>query len=344
MPSFIESAMKPVTHRINTRSGSVIIGVLAILVLASFMIFRFVEEAVQELQYRGQIQEDPEIRAVAFSTMEVVLAVLHEFRTVDGKLVAPTQGWGNPLDYAEFEPPDGYELEVEFIDETGKISLSRLNEENLPILFEEMGIDFSEGARLTDTLLDWMDEDDLARLNGAEIDQYDLYEPPYRAANRKIRSWEELRLIEGFNELFFEEDGSPNFYHQQFTGSVSLHHNRRTNINTASALTLEWIARMEGFDGENLREYLAGDDGIPQTEDDLLFFTADNAYYQPSENAQEGLGSLEAGILTIRIWCRRGVTEMMIEAMVSTEETNMGENTQGFPFNVISVRENLKIG
>lgn len=331
-------------RRADPRRGSVIIGVLAMLVLASFMIFRFVEEAVQELHYRGQIQEDPEMRAVAFSTMEVVLAVLHEFRTVDGKLVAPVQGWGDPLAYAEFQQPEGYELEVEFEDETGKIAISRLNEQNLPLLFEEMGIDFTEGARLTDTFLDWMDGDDLTRLNGAEVDQYDLYDPPYRAANRTIKSWEELRLIEGFNELFFEEDGSPNAYHRQFTGAISLHHDLKTNMNTADPLTVAWISRMEGFDPENMMEYLAGDDAIRGTADDRIFFNADNAYYRPAENANEGLGSLESRMLNIRIWCRRGVTEMLIEALVDTAETNTGENTQGFPFTVISVRENLKIG
>lgn len=334
MPSFTDN------RRLR---GSVIIGVLAILVLATFMIFRFVEEAVRELQYRGQIQEDPEIRAVAFSALEVVLAVLHEFRTVDGKLVAPAQGWADPLTYAEWEPPDGFEIEVEFRDETGKIALDRLDEERLPLLFEEMGIDFTEGARLTDTFLDWMDEDDLTRLNGAELDQYELYEPPYRAPNRPIRSWEELRLIEGFNEIFFNEDGTPNAWHEQFTRAVSLHHNARTNINTAGPLVLQWISRVEGFDPELLYEYRIGDDAVPGTEDDRLFFSADNAYYQPAQGQSEGLGSLEAGMLNIKIWCRRGVTELLLDALIETAETNLGDNNQGFPFTVLSVRENLKL-
>ncbi len=320
--------------------GSVLVAVLAILFLATAMIFRFVDEAVQELHYRGQVQEDPELEQTAYSAFESVLAVLHEFKTIDGKIVAPAQGWSDPLDYAGIDLPEGYSVDVWFIDETGKLSINELNEDRLPLFFEELGLDFSQSNALTDTLLDWIDADDLARLNGAEADVYQRYEPAYRAANRRIQTWDEFRLIEGFRELFFDETGAPNAYFERWTASVSLYHDKPVNINTANGLVLSFVSRIEGFDPRLVEDHLAGDDGIPGTADDNILFNADNGYYKPPEDERIRLGGMEASILNIKLWCRRGASEILIDALVDLS----GNAGEGLPFRIVSLSENQRIG
>ncbi|HUT41776.1 MAG TPA: type II secretion system minor pseudopilin GspK [Gammaproteobacteria bacterium] len=54
---------------------------------------------------------------------------------------------------------------------------------------------------LATTLLDWIDADINATFpGGAEDDTYLLADPPYRAANRRLVSISELRLVQGFTD------------------------------------------------------------------------------------------------------------------------------------------------
>lgn len=325
----------------NRQKGSILIAVLAIIFLSTVMLYQFVEEAVQELQYRGQQDEDPDLRATAYSALEMSLGVLHEFRTLDGKLVAPAQGWGRPLEYANWSPPSGYEVEVTIHDESAKIPLSLLDEELLPLFFEEMELDFRDSERLTEMLLDWQDEDDLPRLNGAEVDTYSQYDPPYRPSNQELRNWEELARIEGFKSLFFLESGQPNELYTQFTSSLSLLHRGKANLNTANALVLEFIGRIEGFDPDPLDDYLRGRDNIRGTEDDKILFREENYYYSPPENNTPSLAQTEASLLRLEILCRRGEAELFLSALVSTQGGTSGEGK--IPFTIQRLSENLKI-
>ena len=52
---------------------------------------------------------------------------------------------------------------------------------------------------LTDTLLDWMDADGETGAGGAEDIYYLTLQPPYRAANQRLQSVDELRLVRGFD-------------------------------------------------------------------------------------------------------------------------------------------------
>jgi general secretion pathway protein K len=57
---------------------------------------------------------------------------------------------------------------------------------------------------LADSLLDWIDEDDSRRPEGAEEDEYLSREVPYLTANHFLASTSELRTIKGFNPLVVE--------------------------------------------------------------------------------------------------------------------------------------------
>jgi len=323
--------------------GSILIAVLAITFLSTVMLFQFVEEAVQELQYRGQIQNDPDMEAVAYSALEVTLGVLHEFRTIDEKLVAPGQGWGNPLQYAQWEPPEGYSVQVAFDDESSKIALSSLDENKLSLLFELMGFDFRDSEMLTDTLLDWQDEDDKPRINGAEIDTYTRYEPPYRPPNRQIQSWDELKKVDGFRELFFDETMTPNSNFERFTSNVSLLHDQKINLNHARPLTMEYVARLENFDPRALQDYLDGRNRISQSGDNPILFDYNSGYYSPPEEEGVSVATITASLLRIRVWCRRGDAELLIDTLIHTSESDTSSEDRHIPFTIHSQSKNLKI-
>ena len=49
----------------------------------------------------------------------------------EGKLYAPEQGWADPLSYAGVEVPNGWEVQIQLQDESGKLPLNTMNEATL---------------------------------------------------------------------------------------------------------------------------------------------------------------------------------------------------------------------
>lgn len=99
---------------------------------------------------------------------------------------------------------------VRLLDEGGKININRANEETLRLIFTNLGIEEPRRTILVDSLIDWRDEDNLHRVNGAEDDYYLSLSPPYTAKNGPLDTVEELLWVRGMTaELFYglEENG-----------------------------------------------------------------------------------------------------------------------------------------
>ena len=92
----------------KAQRGSVLVAVLAIIALLSFMVVRFMDQAMEDLRYRALYNQPAEVRAFGYSMLEVTLATIREVALVDeGKLYAPEQGWGDPIEYAGISIPSG---------------------------------------------------------------------------------------------------------------------------------------------------------------------------------------------------------------------------------------------
>ncbi len=68
-------------------------------------------------------------------------------------------------------------------DENRKINLNGISDENKGILveyFTQMGIDIFDADIIVDSILDWIDPDDLNHLNGAEDNYYGSLPEPYK--------------------------------------------------------------------------------------------------------------------------------------------------------------------
>src|SRR5215467_1921918 len=96
---------------------------------------------------------------------------------------------------------------VRLIDEGGKININRADENLLRRVFTNLGVEEPRRSILVDSILDWIDADDLHRQNGAENDYYLSLSPPYTARNGPLDTVEDLLWVRGMTpELFF---GSP---------------------------------------------------------------------------------------------------------------------------------------
>lgn len=101
---------------------------------------------------------------------------------------------------------------VRLVDEGGKVNLNRADEDTLRRIFTNLGIEEPRKGILVDSILDWRDEDNLHRVNGAEDDYYLSLSPPYTAKNGPFDTVEDLLWVRGVTpELFYgqeEEYGS----------------------------------------------------------------------------------------------------------------------------------------
>jgi len=321
MPFPSNSLRFPPKVRTSGKDGSIIVLVLLFVVLLTFVVIAFLEDATARIKYYGLFHNRDDLRVDAYSAMEITLASINQYREIEGALWGPAQGWGNPLVEAGFSPANATDVSVSFVDESGKLPLTSMALEDWLLFFEVLGFDLPEREALSDGLLDWMDEDDVRNLNGFDGEDYEDLDPPYRPANGPIQSWDEFRLIHPFHELFFNETGDPLPVFQRFRESVSLFHTGDININGAPDTVLNYFEEKGFLDLRRFLDYRDGADGIPGTEDDRLLRPEANAGLLSEEAA--GLGT-EITLLRVLVRAQRGEARFDLEAMVTWSGSNAG--------------------
>jgi general secretion pathway protein K len=138
---------------------------------------------------------------------EVVRAGALEWAiTILAKDIKDSQSDDLTEDWAKDLPPlavEGGQVAGRIIDAQGKFNLNNLVRGGKPsppdigafkYLLQSLSID----PNLTDAVIDWIDADSNASPAGAEDIDYLQMKTPYRAANQRMQSVEELRLVRGF--------------------------------------------------------------------------------------------------------------------------------------------------
>ena len=287
----------------TTQQGSVLVAVLAIILLITFMVTRFMNEAMEDLEYRAIFNEPANVRSYAYSMLEVALATVQEVALIDdGKLYAGEQGWNDPIRYAEIEVPENWEVKIEVRDESGKLPINTISESLLNRLLEEgLDFDFGTSRELSSILLDWIDVGDERRLNGAESDDYLSKSPPYQAANRPLQSLEELRLLEVWKDEFFDEDGMPNEKFKELSGLVSVLNTDSVNLNAAPGPVLDILSRENGW------------------QQDSLFDGLEQPYMKNAPTSSNDNSGVEVSLLRITVHLMRGEIPFVISVLVKPD-------------------------
>lgn len=111
---------------------------------------------------------------------------------------------GRPIALS-YQLPEG--IKVRIYDLSGKINISHLNQNKLTQLLEQqLGEGNKKIPELVDAWSDWIDTDDLKRLNGAEAAYYKKQHLGYEPRNGPFASVDEIRWIKGFDEVFADID------------------------------------------------------------------------------------------------------------------------------------------
>ena len=315
----------------SSKRGSIIIFVMGMIFLLSILLVQFMEQILPHIQMNAMKNAESDLRRVAYSSLEVTLAVMSEYATYDNALYAPTQGWHDPLALAGVSFPDA-DVAIEFLDESAKLPFSSLYDDDVTftIILSDLGFDDYTATELVDKFQDWIDEDDLVRPDGAENDYYLDAPIPYEPANAPISSLNELALIGGFQEEFFDIYGRPNELYYRFESLFSPVNDSNVNVNSADPSLFTLGEEGINFEQEPFWEYLAGDDMVRGTADDRYLTDVS----QVPVSVRDGLPGVtitsEITWLTIVVRAQRGLSVFELRALVSMGGTIPGNQDTSF--------------
>ncbi len=207
------------------------------------------DQVARSEQMRGQVEdviamhETRDTVLYLASTRDVTLAGLatkplkddvRAIRKLDdfGGLTRDPLGGELRLDDAHYQGVRATEFSLQ--DEAGLFPMVLPTPASLDAFLRSQGVDEKVIPHLRDTFLDYTDEDNLVRLNGAEADDY---RRAHRSgpANRRLLSPPELGRILGWDEL-------PSGQLAQIEASISPYYAGPANLNTAPATLLPlWV-------------------------------------------------------------------------------------------------------
>jgi hypothetical protein len=272
--------------------GSVLIIVLVTMMFATFALTLFIEKAFNDLLVEAREADAMRLRAEAYSALETTLAVLEDYRQGVGPLLSPQESWGDPLAFAGYEPAEGRTVQVEFQDESGKLSLPNATAATFINLFKAWQIPPSKAERLADALLGWMKKDYVPAVAGSpQAQDYDRGELPFQPPSRPLRSFSELASIDLARDVFYDESGAPNELWHRFVDTFSLYRFSASNLNGAAPDLLTGLGSTDAAQQKRLGEYLSGGGS----------YTKSEGYFKTMQDATRVLGQMPADNLGTEI-------------------------------------------
>ncbi|MDP8218489.1 MAG: type II secretion system protein GspK [Candidatus Theseobacter exili] len=231
----------------SQNNGAVLIIIMWIIAILSLMASGLAYRASVEAKLTGyrlrQMESETEAKASINKTLFNLRTIIGESTTSKKTLLSLfcKEDIGSIL------------LTTSVSDEERKININMASRE---LLLEIPGLD----EDTVDSLLDWIDKDEMRRPDGAEKTYYRRLNDPYPCKNDKLETVYELNLIKGFNDALI----------QKIRNTITVFGVGKVNINTAPTQVLNVL----GFDemlADKIYRYRLGEDGEDGTEDDGIF-------------------------------------------------------------------------
>ncbi len=227
--------------------GSAMLLVLWALLLLSAAVFAWAVSIQNSIVLHSDTSRAVEARAAAHSGMSVALH--------------PRVSRQTPLPEETIAPGMSYQVAV--ISEGGKLNINWLlrGEEPRKLILlkqwlERRGLSSEEREIFVDCLLDYVDGDDLHRLNGRED------EGDYHPANRELASVDEIAGVAGSTPLVSQPG---------WQDELTIYSQGPIDIGSASADMLRLLPGLSETRIQQFITYRQGEDGIDGTVDDPVF-------------------------------------------------------------------------
>ena len=239
------------TRKGRSRAAAIMLALWALFVLSG-MIISWTLDINTRLTISGSANRLLEAEAMACSGAEVAMH--------------PAAKPGIAALRGSFTPNQSYEAHI--TGEGGRLNINKIAAvvmadphspfgEVLRKYLEVKGVDLNERDHMIDTLLDWIDPDNLVRINGAENDA------DYKPTNQPLKSLEDLKRIRGWEEFTSRPD-----WDADFTLSTP---DPKIDVNWASRDVLLSLPGMTEGVVDRFMSLRRGPDDIEGTDDDVRF-------------------------------------------------------------------------
>lgn len=233
--------------RQNRRGGAALMLSLWALFLLSAMLISWAIEIGARVSMSGNANRNLEAQALACSGVEVAQHPLAKPGSA-----ALVGGFGRNQRFEARITGEGGRLNIGWLikgEEPPKMEVLRK-------FLEIKGVELNERDHMIDTLLDWVDADNLVRLNGAEE------EAGYKAPNKMFTRLEELKKVMGWEEFTSNEDWDSDLTLDSQPGTINL-----------AWASRDVLLSLPGTDEMRVEQFLTmrpGGDGIDGNDDDMF--------------------------------------------------------------------------
>lgn len=217
------------------------------------------------------------LRVVSFD-LEIATAKVHGSRARQvaemGIAVGsnPTVKRTDPLLHY-YNEETGERYDVRIISEGGRFNInSIILRDDKPLLrsiFIDWGLDLDTAGAIADALGDWVDADDEAALNGAEVEWYQKEGRINQPFNRPFYNLDEVRLVRGMDLVESVRPDWRNWFTVYSSGGL--------DVNDAEVELIAAAAEVNVDRADVIPETVRGPDGIRDTDDDVPFRDAPSA-------------------------------------------------------------------
>ncbi|MBN2702744.1 MAG: general secretion pathway protein GspK [Pontiellaceae bacterium] len=269
----------------HSKEGAALLVVLGVLLILPLIVMSIAFDAKLEAQLISYKKKKLKAETLAYSGIEYAKAILAQQSQVSETDVEELgqedrDGFMQMALYAQrglstsstIYPGDStnemFTITIESAESGRNVNL--LTRDQWMDIFEMANVPSTQWEELIDCLTDWIDDNDLHELNGAESDDEFYEEQGYPVKNSQLDSVEELLLIKGWTpEILYgssAEDGSDEVF--GIADILTVWGDGKVNINTAPTNTLLSFPEYEDWQLEDIMLARAGLDGEEGTLDD----------------------------------------------------------------------------
>jgi len=256
----------PNKQKSKKRRGVVLLAVLVVIAFLSLAAYRFNDNMAAEYQATDSAVRLAQSRAIADSGVAFVLSELSQGNHPQAGTVQQVS-MPNSTDKGSFEI-------ISFEDESSKWNLNALlaldpTGKKVKTLMTQLQAQIPAlTSEVIDSVVDWLDADDLAGDNGAENLYYNALDPPYFCKNGPLDSIDEMLMVKGITpEILFGNGSDPgiasyftifsrdqNVIPPTSTASSSQVYTAKYNLNEQDITTLQ--SKLNGVLTENLANFI----------------------------------------------------------------------------------------
>jgi general secretion pathway protein K len=200
--------LPPVRARKESQ-GVILIALLWVLTILSVIALSFSRETFVEMAAARNARDLVDSYYIARAGMTATMYQLYQkwiTGTLQGQTPSPLGQQLDPIDLGKMSGQFGDgEYDVDIQDESGKINLNVVTQDQLRSLVQVVGIGEPDASIIVDSILDWRDSGNIPRANGAKDEYYQTLQPPYVVwkDGGRMKAVEELLLVRGVTPEYF---------------------------------------------------------------------------------------------------------------------------------------------